>query len=339
MPGHSEAVATQVCDDGALNGTYGRCNRTCSGFGGTCCDATISPGEMCDLGEQNGAYCNTAGGCNLTTTCGADCRSQAPYCGDRTVQSGEQCDGSAPETTTDAVPGQSSCVGVGAGLCAGGSSDGESCSCSPNTPGTTCASTSCGGGGNCVVYRTQHTRTCINTGITPIVGQCTWNDWSACQPVGQCGDGVSDPGEDCDDGNATITMLVRIAVRPISVEHRSCRMKMDMVDQRSYAGADYGSTCVACTTQCRMTASSGGYCGNGRRDGSEQCDGNDLGSRTSLSCQSLGFDYAEGVSCSASRYTTRDNGTITSIGPTVCCATVGGRQVAGDGPWRRRGDS
>jgi cysteine-rich repeat protein len=358
-----QTVATpEVCDDGALNGTYGHCNRTCSGFGGTCGDNLVSPGESCDLGERNGAYCDTAGSCSdLSATCGADCHSRAPYCGDNTVQSPEQCDGSPAETTTASVCSSgpsagntcttnadcpsgvcggtsetNSCVGVGAGLCAGGSNDGENCTCSTATIGSTCASDSCGGGGSCVIYRTQRTRTCNNAGITPSADQCRWNAWSTCQPVGQCGDGVVDPGEQCDDGdrdnNDSCTNSCKINVCGDGALNTGVE-ECDYGTARNGSActtADYGSTCVACTAQCRMTASSGGYCGDGRRNGSEQCDGRDLGPRaTSLSCQSLGFDYAEGQQCTASKYLTRTDGSVLSVGDNVCCATLGGVQVAG----------
>jgi hypothetical protein len=36
--------------------------------------------------------------------------------------------------------------------------------------------------------------------------------------------------------------------------------------------SEYGLTCAVCTTSCRVEAQSGGFCGNGRRDGREQCD-------------------------------------------------------------------
>lgn len=367
-----ETVSTpEVCDDGALNGTYGHCNRTCSGYGGTCGDNLVSPGERCDLGEQNGAYCNTAGTCTVSATCGSDCRSYAPYCGDHVVNGSEECDDSAAEVTTQGVcrnplaagrlcstnsdcdvrgtgafvavsetgicggtPETTSCAGVGAGLCAGGSHDGEGCACSTNTPGTTCASESCGGG-SCVVYRTQRTRTCINAGITPSADQCRWNEWSACQPVGQCGDGVVDSGEECDDGNRYDNDTCTNSCKRNTCGDGVLNAGVEECDYggrngSACTGADYGSTCVACTAQCRMTASSGGYCGNNRRDGTEQCDGRDLGARAStLSCQSLGYDYAEAKQCTASKYLTRDDGSILSIGPNTCCAAYGSSQVAG----------
>lgn len=138
--------------------------------------------------------------------------------------------------------------------------------------------------------------------------QCKWSGWSACRPAKFCGDGIVDPGERCDDGNrndndaCTNRCLVNVCGDGVmNVGPEECDYGPD--NGRGCTGAEYGSTCGACTNQCRMTASSGGYCGNGELDGSEQCDSTDFNRAggiqpaTGLTCSGLGFDYAERVRC------------------------------------------
>lgn len=329
----------EVCDDGALNGTYGHCTRTCNGYGGTCGDNQVSAGERCDLGAQNGAYCNTAGSCSLGATCGEDCQSRAPSCGDGQVQTpDEECDGNSAQSTSQAVcttgavgkacstPGvrtadcgdtsgliiggfsldglcggasdDLSCVGVKKGLYAGGTLDRQACTCPASQD--SCDITVSGTTNRCIMYATQRTRSCINPGVTPVVNQCTWTRWSGCQPVSQCGDGVVDTGEQCDDGNRSDNDSCTNSCKTNVCGDHALNVGVEECDNGTAENgaacrtADYGSTCVACTAQCRMTASSGGYCGDDIRQGTEQCDGTALGlNATTLTCQSLGFDYAE----------------------------------------------
>ena len=101
--GYINATASaETCDNGdALNGTYNNdCNTTCDGKAPFCGDANIdvaasTPGltvsELCDNGTANGTY-NAAQG-TLPTSCGVDCMSIAPYCGDAIKDEGdEDCD-------------------------------------------------------------------------------------------------------------------------------------------------------------------------------------------------------------------------------------------------------
>ncbi len=346
--GNGRVETGETCDDGALNGRYGHCSRTCTGFSAVCGDGQLSPGETCDAGDQNGRYCDTndsiIGRCTLNATCSSDCRSVAPHCGDGLVQTEsngfgpvEECDGSAPEVSTTALctagligktctidadcatgltggrcgatPAGQACSEVKAGLCAGGTNDRRACSCPEGqescsgTPG----SAVCGSTYRCIMYPTQRTRTC-QAPSSGLSNQCHWNEWSACRPATFCGDGVLDSGERCDDGNrndndaCTNRCLANVCgdgVMQVGAE------ECDYGDENGQGctGAEYGLTCAACTNQCRMTASSGGYCGNNELDGAEQCDGADFGraggvqASASLTCSGLGFDYAERVRC------------------------------------------
>lgn len=84
-----------------------------------------------------------------------------------------------------------------------------------------------------------------------------------------CGDGVVDPGEQCDSG---------------ALAGASC----------GSLGFDSGT--LGCTSSCTFDTAGCGRCGDGIVNGSEQCDGGDLGGKT---CEGLG--HAAGtLACNAS---------------------------------------
>lgn len=108
--GNGRVDTGETCDDGAaLNGQYGYCDRTCQSRVGYCGDGVIGGGETCDNGAPmstppggrmgtNGQYCGL--GCDTSLTCGMDCRSLAPRCGDgRIDEPNERCDGQGQVTT------------------------------------------------------------------------------------------------------------------------------------------------------------------------------------------------------------------------------------------------
>ncbi|UJR78148.1 choice-of-anchor Q domain-containing protein [Sandaracinus amylolyticus] len=78
--GDSVVGAGESCDDGALNGMYGRCNASCTGPGPRCGDATTNGPEQCDDGNASD-----------TDACLGSCVSAR--CGDGVVRAGvEDCD-------------------------------------------------------------------------------------------------------------------------------------------------------------------------------------------------------------------------------------------------------
>lgn len=366
-------ASTEVCDDGALNGTYGRCNRTCSGYDAYCGDNFLSPGESCDNGVANGEYWNAGRSYTLAQSCSFDCRDRAPHCGDGRITSPEQCDGntertesaicsttlepcspSDPATCLGGTCGTGilrSCADVTVKLCSNdlnlnGLKD-DSCTadagCARSVDGTVVER------GRCIEYPTAHTRVCqspMPPGATDIsiggivlpglgvplgtdisgcptgmvlefgrcvpgpgaligssVAECRWNPWTECRPVGFCGDGVMNEGEDCDDGNDSDNDSCTNVCRRNVCGDGAMQTGVEECDYGSANGsttcrADYGSTCASCSTTCRQVASSGGYCGNEVKDGPEQCDGTDLGASTAtLTCRGLGYDYANEVYC------------------------------------------
>jgi MYXO-CTERM domain-containing protein len=67
----------EACDSGALNGSYGACNATCSGYGPRCGDHIVNGPEYCDDGNTN-----NSDGC--TNSCQLTCNGIAAH--DRTEE-------------------------------------------------------------------------------------------------------------------------------------------------------------------------------------------------------------------------------------------------------------
>jgi hypothetical protein len=143
--------------------TPGGSTTTTTTMNGLCGNGSADPGEQCDPGASAGGAFGSPGGsfgCAPGQSCTSRCTCITPgLCGNGTVDPGEQCDP--------------------------GSSAGGAFGCVPGVPCST--ECTCGGG---EVSTTTCNMSTTTTSTTPPVTTTTLN--------GTCGNGVLDPGEECD---------------------------------------------------------------------------------------------------------------------------------------------
>ncbi len=331
--GNGRVDTGEICDDGIRNGQYGFCSRTCQTPEGSCGDGVIGTGELCDNGSPagspaqgtsgvNGAYCGL--NCTLAQSCSLDCRERAASCGDRRIDPTEECDGNTQQTAKglctyqgnelgnpcdsdndcpsegrcaqQGVPEAQPCAPQTTRLCSGGERRNQACA----------NDAACGVDGRCIenTYPTFHVRTC---GAAGEFAQCNFSEspWSACRLLASCGNGIveANSGEQCDDGIAGNIGTGRCTPQ--------CRLNrcgdafaQQGVEDCDFGGrngvrpgvVEYGSVGMMCTNECRLSAVTGGYCGNGLIESGESCDGTQI--PPDATCQSLGFDYPRGTTLS-----------------------------------------
>ncbi len=303
----------EECDDGLNNGDYGFCGADCSYASAAFCgDGVIASGEACDCGSTvlaangrnvSGSSCRAVNGSYLVheaNTCAWDCSGAGPHCGDGILQASEQCDGNI-----DTWSG---------GLCANGDtcssdldcSDGSSCTNAcptsrvcvagdPSDIGFACnADVDCdsiidingslqnAGDGLCSTESIQMTRT--RTCDVPFSGNaCKWQqDWPSiqCRATVQCGNGILEEGEQCDDGNQDNTDACTNRCEANVCGDGFIYSGVEQCDAGSQNGvscqAGYGSTCTYCSGTCGFVTASGDFCGDNIRQSAEFCDGSDM---------------------------------------------------------------
>jgi len=346
--GDGVVEAPEECDLGELNGTGEYCTADCRT--NACGDGYVGPGELCDDGNQNNddscttdcgpascgdgvvqppETCDEAGDNSETGSCLPSCIEAS--CGDQLIHEGvETCDsdnigrqscedlgfsGGVLLCAADCMDyDTSNCYACGDGAldpgeqCDGAMLDGETCLtqefddgtlacselCTFDTSG--CVSFACGNGlidGSDVCDGDDlGGATCMSEGfdggtLTCSAG-CTF-DADGCYA---CGDGAVNPGEECDGaqlGGATCDALA-------------------MGGQTASGGTP------ACNGSCMLTEGTCTFCGDGMREGTELCDGAQLGGAT---CQMFAMpgDTASGgtPACNA-----------------ICMPTVGTCTFCGD---------
>lgn len=221
----------------------------CGGGAGTCASR-----EICDDGANNGKY----------GFCSTDCQGTGPKCGDGVLSPGEECD----------LGAQNGVYGSGCTqLCKRG---GERCGDGAVNGGEQCE-------GNTRESRTG--QTCI-PGAEYVAlcnaASCTWQA-PACKRIGECGDGVTDPSEECDDGNDSDKDSCTTQCRKNVCGDGMVNAGVEECDAGTANNgrecvAPYGGTCNYCDNACRFKTQSGGRCGDGvRQPANEMCDKNDYG--------------------------------------------------------------
>ena len=190
----------EICDDGNYNSEYGgNCNKACTGPSPKCGDSNTDSefGETCDDGENNGQYSQSAPG-----YCDSDCKGtgSAGYCGDGEINGYETCD-SGPLN------------GEYGGYC--------NSSCNGYTP-------RCGDG----FTDTDHGEICDDGVNNGSYNHCN----SDCSARIECGDGIKQPEEECDNGDGINGIVIDCA---------------------------YGeTTCKYCSDSCTEVAGNTAYCGD-----------------------------------------------------------------------------
>jgi fibro-slime domain-containing protein len=201
-----------------------------------CGDGIVAPGEACDNGAQN------LGGYNQ---CTADCR-LGPYCGDRTVNGPEACDDGVNDDPYSSTSGCGSDCQLPP-RCGDGKVQadyGEECDDGVNSGAYGSCTTDCRQGPFCGDGTVNGPERCddgVNDGTYGFCGDPTQQLPNCAGPAPKCGDGtVQDVyGEQCEPAS------------------------WDRSDQEHPKSTD-----PDCTDNCRLPAS----CGNGVREGDEQCD-------------------------------------------------------------------
>ncbi len=264
--------AGEACDDGNTLGGDG-CSARCDSDE-TCGNGFLdtAKSEGCDCGSVDFAGTRPPG-CNgqpnsddAGSICTATC--QIRGCGDGVVGGLEDCDGTAlPET---------SCTE--AGFYAG------SLQCLPSCRyDTSACSGYCGDGtinGTELCDTTQlDGRDCTTFGYYNPEGlscnQLCGLDTTSC--TGFCGDGTYTAGKEaCDPGETEAALNAR---------------GLDCTDFDFYAAAG-----LACSDACQIdtSACTGGHCGDGTRQGAEECDGLDL---DLLTCSDFGYYEPGALAC------------------------------------------
>jgi fibro-slime domain-containing protein len=219
---------SEQCDDGANNGALtSDCSTTCLI---KCGDGIVEAGEQCDYGTgaNNGAYLS----CNSNCTWG-------PYCGDGIVQTldGEQCDD--------------------------GKNDGSYGTCMPNCN----LAPYCGDG----QLQTQYGEVCDNGAANSATAYGRGNCKPNCKPAPFCGDSAvdKDHGEVCDDGvnnSDSQPGACKTDCSGYNPPPPTCGNGTVDAGEQCDDGPANGTSSSLCDARCHL------ICGNGFLDPGEECD-------------------------------------------------------------------
>ena len=258
-------------------GSWGSCNDPCSGGGGAFCgDYTVDSGEQCDPpGSNDSRSCGNCG--NQNRTCNSGCN----WTGWGSCQNQGVCSSGSTQSCT--VPGGGSgtqtCSGSCAwGICVSSGCDnngtcdaGENCTNCPADcfcpSGQVCVAGTCVPGGGCNNGTCDAGENCTNcpadcscpSGQVCVAGTCV--------PGGGCNNGTCDTGENCTNcpadcscpGGQVCVAGTCVPGGPVC-PNAVCEVGEDCLN------------CADCFCSAGQTCLNGNCCGNGAREGGEQCD-------------------------------------------------------------------
>ena len=303
--GVTDSEHGEACDNAADNGktdcAYGEkscelCTTECQKIAGNtafCGDGTKQADEACDNGDANGrtdcAYGETA--CELCTT---ECKKTAgitSFCGDGITDPahGEACDNAADNGRTNCNYGEAACELCTAecqkttgktSFCGDGITDpahGEACDDGNTADGDYCSADCLTVTGSCGDGKIQTNEVCDNASQEESegVGIGAYCSENCTVIIGRCGDGKIN--------RADCTGLENC------IEAAGLDEECDFGDDETLeyfngrTNCNYGETnCELCTAECRKTAGSTSYCGDGNIDAAhgEICDNGAENGRT-----------------------------------------------------------
>ncbi|MEI9940908.1 MAG: DUF4215 domain-containing protein [Pseudomonadota bacterium] len=258
--GSLQTANGEVCDDGAKNGSpSSTCDATCKK---KCGNGTLESGEQCDSGS--GASGNGSAASNCDTSCQFKC-------GNGKAEAGEQCDdgkndgnygGCKPDCTLAPACGDSS-IQAPPEVCDNGPAN-MSTAYGPNS-----CTDQCLPGGFCGDGVINGAEKCDDGKNTGMPGSCLAN-CTAYVPSTSCGDGKIQAPEKCDDGITGANPNGSDG----SLCDTQCRLKCGNATVDAKEQCDNGlndGTYGTCTPDCKLA----GYCGDGIKNGNEQCDKGD----------------------------------------------------------------
>ncbi len=299
-------------EEGIENG----CSSECKKPGPMCGDKIVNGPEQCDGNAAEtyaGKFCQDA--IHTMCVTNEDCPKvnfQAGVCGDSTplndgvdMQScgsgticisgsdiGKKCGGDTDCAKDNAdvciqnkcsVSGQSctkdsECVGrCSSPHCVKGKNDGLACTKATEAKDCIVPGYVAGTCGAAKEYPLTRTRSCLTSGIA-----CTWENWGECRGGSQnCGDGAVTGTEECDNGksnsdNGACTKQCKKNVCGDGNVYAGIESCDGGANNGNSCIATHGNTCNYCNKLCQYKTQSGGYCGDGERNGNESCDATDI---------------------------------------------------------------
>lgn len=286
----------EQCDDGINLATYGGATQKCGPgckWAAYCGDAKIGSGEQCDLGVNNqagAAYGGCTTSCTLGPSCGdgvvtnseecdtgvlngtspskcqVDCKLK---CGNASIDAGEQCDDGKANNTGGYAKCTATCL-LGPRCGDGVKQISEQCDDGKNDGSYGACAPLCVLGPRCGDATLQSTagELCDNgaQNMSSVYGKNICS--TACRPAPYCGNKAVDGGfgELCDDGKNDGSAGSCASDCKAAIPLVSCGNGVKEGIEQCDAGASNGSAQSTCDTRCRTK------CGNGSVDSGEQCD-------------------------------------------------------------------